>query len=53
MDSKILDGREVAKKIEARVLALSDDYYNKYGSRPVLAIIMVGDNEASKVYVKW
>ena len=49
--SNILDGKELAKKIR---LNLKEDVeeLKKNGTLPKLAVIMVGDDSASKIYVK-
>lgn len=51
MEDKILNGKEVSKKIKED-LKLEVDKLKEKGIIPKLAVIMVGDNEASKVYVK-
>ena len=47
----IIDGKELAKKIRQN-LKLDCDNLKKQGIIPKLAVIMVGNNPASKVYVK-
>ena len=47
----IIDGKEIAKKTRQN-LKLECDELKKEGINPKLAVIMVGDNPASKVYVK-
>ena len=49
--ARIIDGKELAKKIR---LGLKEDVakLKKSGINPKLAVIMVGDDKASKVYVK-
>ena len=47
----IIDGKELAKKIREK-LKIECDELKKQGMYPKLAVIMVGDNPASKVYVK-
>lgn len=51
MEDKILNGKEVASKIKEDLKIEVDDLKEK-GITPKLAVIMVGDNPASKVYVK-
>lgn len=50
MTAKVLEGKEFATKIKEEV---SRELYTlkKYGVTPGLAVIIVGDNPASKVYV--
>lgn len=50
-EEKILDGKEVANYIKSDLKAEVDNLKAK-GINPKLAVIMVGDNPASKVYVK-
>lgn len=47
----IIDGKALAKKIREELKAECDTLKKK-GVNPKLAVIMVGDNAASKVYVK-
>ncbi len=47
----IIDGKELAKKIKSELKIKSEELKNK-NINPRLAVIMVGDNPASKVYVK-
>lgn len=47
----IIDGKELAKKIRAN-LKIECEELNKKGIKSKLAVIMVGDDPASKVYVR-
>lgn len=47
----IIDGKELAKKIRKELKVECDELKSK-GINPKLAVIMVGDNPASKVYVR-
>lgn len=47
----IIDGKELAKKIR-KELKIECDELKQEGINPKLAVIMVGDNPASKVYVR-
>ena len=47
----IIDGKALAKKIRSN-LKVECDELKKEGITPKLAVIMVGDNPASKVYVR-
>ena len=49
--AQILDGKELAKKIREG-LAVEVEELKEKGINPKLAVIMVGDNSASAVYVK-
>jgi methylenetetrahydrofolate dehydrogenase (NADP+)/methenyltetrahydrofolate cyclohydrolase len=50
-EDKILNGKEVSNKIKED-LKIEVDELKEKGIYPKLAVIMVGDNPASKVYVK-
>ena len=47
MPAVVIDGRELAKEIES---ALADEV-KKLASTPLLAVVLVGDDPASKIYV--
>lgn len=49
--AEIIDGKELAKKIRMDLREEVNELKNK-GINPKLAVIMVGDDKASKVYVK-
>ena len=49
--AEILDGKELAKKVREN-LKVEVDGLKEKGINPKLAVIMVGDNSASAVYVK-
>lgn len=48
---EIIDGKKLAKEIRTNLKIECEELKQK-GIRPKLAVIMVGDNNASKVYVK-
>jgi methylenetetrahydrofolate dehydrogenase (NADP+) / methenyltetrahydrofolate cyclohydrolase len=48
----ILDGKSLAKQIEASLSARVTNVVSKTGVRPILATILVGDDPASATYVK-
>ena len=50
MSAKIIDGVAIAREVRAE-WKLRADHLNAAGSPPGLAVIMVGENAASKVYV--
>ncbi len=50
-ENKILDGKLVSNKIKEDLKIEVEDL-KKRGITPKLAVVMVGDNQASKVYVK-
>lgn len=49
--STLIDGKELAKKIRKN-LKIECDELNKKGINSKLAVIMIGDDQASKVYVR-
>lgn len=49
---QILDGKEVAKARRAKLKVRTDQFKAKRGRAPGLAVILVGDNPASHVYVR-
>jgi len=51
MPAQLLDGNLLSKKIRAEIAARSAIVTAK-GVRPGLAVIVVGDNPASQVYVR-
>jgi methylenetetrahydrofolate dehydrogenase (NADP+)/methenyltetrahydrofolate cyclohydrolase len=51
-DSRIIDGRTLAKKVEAEVKHGIDLLKEERGIIPGLATILVGDDPASKMYVR-
>ena len=50
--NKNIDGKFYAKKVLKKIYPLSQDFLYKFNRRPSLAVIIVGDNPASKIYVK-
>ena len=52
MTAKILDGKAVAAKERARSAARAADFVSRYGRTPGLAVVKVGDDPASAVYVR-
>lgn len=52
MSAVILDGREVAKQVRRKVKAEVREFERETGITPCLAVIIVGEDPASKVYVK-
>jgi methylenetetrahydrofolate dehydrogenase (NADP+)/methenyltetrahydrofolate cyclohydrolase len=49
--NKILDGKLLADNLNKNLKSEVNNYVNKYGIKPKLATILVGENPASKVYV--
>ena len=48
----ILDGKAVAAKVLAEVKAGAADYRNRTGAPPTLAVVLVGEDPASALYVR-
>ena len=48
----IIDGKAVAAEIKAEVRVRSDALEAKYGIRPGLAVVLIGSDPASQVYVR-
>lgn len=51
MESIILDGRKYSSEIELELKNRIDRVVNKFGYKPVLATILVGNDPSSKIYV--
>lgn len=49
---KILDGRWLSKQYHKWIKAEADTLFTKHGRRPGLGVILVGENPASKAYIK-
>ncbi len=52
MSAKILDGKQIAAELRDSIKKEVDEQVAKGNCRPGLAVIMVGEDPASKVYVK-
>ena len=50
--AKILDGKAVAAKVRAEVAARAARFAAEHGRRPGLAVVQVGEDPASSVYVR-
>lgn len=48
---KIIDGKMISAQVNAETAAEVAEIKQKYGTEPGLAVVLVGDNPASKVYV--
>ncbi len=49
--SNILNGKELSAKVREDLRQETEALYNQYGKRPGLAVIIVGDDPASRIYV--
>lgn len=52
MDTRIIDGKTIAKRQRGILRTLVDQLYKKHGLIPGLAVVLVGEDPASQVYVK-
>lgn len=52
MTAKIIDGKSVAQAVRLDCKRRVDTLMQRYGRAPGLAVVMVGDNPASTVYVR-
>ena len=52
MNNKIIDGKLISLEIREKVKKFGDQLKNKTGKVPGLAVVLVGENPASRVYVK-
>lgn len=50
--AKIIDGKAIAQKVKDELKIKVADFLNKHGRQITLAVILVGENPASQVYVK-
>ena len=51
-DNKIIDGKLASSQIREKVKKFGDDLQIKTGKKPGLAVVLVGEHPASRVYVK-
>ena len=49
--AQIINGKEVSKRTREAIARETEELFSKYGKRPGLAVIIVGEDPASKVYV--
>lgn len=49
---KIIDGKKIAEQMRADIKERVAEYKSKYASDIGLAVVLVGDNQASQVYVR-
>ena len=52
MSAKLIDGKAFAEGLIKRVGAAVSELNNRYNFKPGLAVVLVGENPASEVYVK-
>jgi methylenetetrahydrofolate dehydrogenase (NADP+)/methenyltetrahydrofolate cyclohydrolase len=51
-DPLILDGREVSRETRGGLALQAAEFTSRYGRKPGLAVIIVGDDTASQIYVR-
>jgi methylenetetrahydrofolate dehydrogenase (NADP+)/methenyltetrahydrofolate cyclohydrolase len=52
MTAKIIDGKAIADRLRSEYRLRVDDLRSRHGVTPALAVILVGDNPASRSYVR-
>ena len=52
MTAKIIDGKAIAQDMRGEIRAELEQLRSKHGVTPGLAVVLVGENPASKVYVR-
>ena len=52
MPAEIIDGKAIAEQIRSEIKQEVEEIKSKYGREPGLAVILVGDDPASQVYVR-
>jgi methylenetetrahydrofolate dehydrogenase (NADP+)/methenyltetrahydrofolate cyclohydrolase len=52
MSAQIIDGKARAAELRARVADAAATLQSKHGLKPGLAVVLVGDNPASEIYVR-
>ena len=50
--SKIIDGKAISERVKEQLKSKVEDFYSKHGRKITLAVVMVGNNPASQVYVR-
>jgi methylenetetrahydrofolate dehydrogenase (NADP+) / methenyltetrahydrofolate cyclohydrolase len=48
----VIDGKAVAAKVRHSVSAMAQEFAGRFGRRPGLAVVQVGDDHASSIYVR-
>jgi methylenetetrahydrofolate dehydrogenase (NADP+)/methenyltetrahydrofolate cyclohydrolase len=52
MPARLLDGKQLAQTMQAEIATQAAAFLHKHGVKPGLAAVLVGDNPASRVYVR-
>ena len=50
--AKIIDGKVISAQIREEIAGKVKEYHTKTGKLPGLAVVIVGENPASQVYVR-
>ena len=50
-DTKVIDGKQIAADLRLETKARVSDFQSKYNKVPTLAVVLVGEDPASQVYV--
>jgi len=50
--ARVIDGKAIADRLLAEVAAQLDQFMSATGTRPTLAVVMVGEDPASQIYVR-
>lgn len=51
-EATIIDGREVSKALRGELAAKAESFSRRHGRKPGLAVLIVGDDPASHIYVR-
>ena len=49
---KIIDGKKYSEELQQKLHPLSTEFFKNFNRKPCLAVILLGDNTASSIYVK-
>src|ERR1700687_3935209 len=52
MPASLLDGKQLAATMQKELAAAAKAFHDKHGIRPGLAAVLVGENPASRIYVR-
>lgn len=52
MSGRVIDGKEIARRIRSEIATEAELFQARFGRRPGLAVILVGQNPASETYVR-
>ena len=50
--AEIIDGKKLAQELSSKIKLLGESFIKKTGKTPGLAVVLVGENPASQVYVR-